>query len=214
MDIHKPTPVSEPDSIYLENTEKIGNDLSNIILIENLLPEQEYKEMLEFCYSNNDRAILDSDEETRKYIPDWGRMSLGELPESITSYLRAIFEYGLGEASGFFGAEFEMSRNIEESAHINRWSPGDYMPAHVDDWGQHEYHVAMIYYVNDDYDGGQLSFIDRGLTIRPPANSLMIFPGNENFAHEVLAVKSGFRYNSSMWLKYSGSTYAGKVVPE
>lgn len=46
-----------------------------------------------------------------------------------------------------------------------------------------------------DYEGGEIEFPKQNLIIRPKRGQLVMFPGNVNYPHEVLTVKSGIRKN-------------------
>ena len=50
---------------------------------------------------------------------------------------------------------------------------------------------TIILYINDDYEGGEINFIDDKLKIIPKAGSGIMFPSQK--IHEVLEVKSGVR---------------------
>ncbi len=52
--------------------------------------------------------------------------------------------------------------------------------------------------LNDGYDGGELIFW-RDERIELPAGSIMVFPSNFLFPHEVAPVKSGRRYSFVSW---------------
>jgi predicted 2-oxoglutarate/Fe(II)-dependent dioxygenase YbiX len=51
----------------------------------------------------------------------------------------------------------------------------------------------MVYYPNDDYEGGELDFMHFGVKIKPKANQLFIFPSAYNLEHRVSPVISGTR---------------------
>ena len=53
---------------------------------------------------------------------------------------------------------------------------------------------SMITYLNDDYEGGEIHFKNQNVTIKPSAGSLIMFPSQEPFIHEVLPIKKGIRY--------------------
>lgn len=57
---------------------------------------------------------------------------------------------------------------------------------------------SAVYYVNDDYEGGELYMPALGLKIKPKANSLVLWSHvwHEDMAHGVLPVKSGRRFMS------------------
>lgn len=54
---------------------------------------------------------------------------------------------------------------------------------------------GMVYYFNDDYEGGELNFSAKNITIRPKKNSLIIFDAStKDSVHGVNAVTSGKRF--------------------
>jgi Rps23 Pro-64 3,4-dihydroxylase Tpa1-like proline 4-hydroxylase len=75
---------------------------------------------------------------------------------------------------------------------VLRQLPGNHMEAHVDEindqanGSSREY--AAVVYLNDDYQGGELSYINFNLHIKPEAGSLMIFKTGPEYLHEVKTV--------------------------
>lgn len=57
---------------------------------------------------------------------------------------------------------------------------------------------SFVYYINDDYEGGNFNMPVTGFNFKPLANSLLVWSdvGNEDAAHEVLPVISGDRFFS------------------
>jgi hypothetical protein len=57
---------------------------------------------------------------------------------------------------------------------------------------------SFVYYINDDYEGGNFNMPVTGFKFKPLANSLLVWSdvGNEDAAHEVLPVTSGDRFFS------------------
>lgn len=51
----------------------------------------------------------------------------------------------------------------------------------------------MVYYPNDDYEGGELEFIHFGVKIKPKAGQLFMFPSGFSYEHKVYPVVSGTR---------------------
>lgn len=78
---------------------------------------------------------------------------------------------------------------------VKKYNPGSMIAAHIDknesnptntmDW------TALIY-LSDDYDGGELLFVDKDITIKPKAGSIIFFPCTE--LHEARPVRSGNKY--------------------
>jgi hypothetical protein len=75
---------------------------------------------------------------------------------------------------------------------VLRQSPGNNMDAHIDEINDQsngsirEY--ALVVYLNDDYIGGDLSYVDLDISIKPEAGSLMIFKTGPKYLHEVKTV--------------------------
>jgi hypothetical protein len=63
-------------------------------------------------------------------------------------------------------------------------------------------HLAVLGYLNDDYDGGELYFPQYDFYIKPKPGSLVMFPGGLNCVHGVAKIKSGIRYTVSQWIKF------------
>lgn len=102
---------------------------------------------------------------------------------------------------------------------IKKYSAGTFMGAHFDQQeGDTRLRYSLVMYLNDDYEGGELSFtiespdapIIQGkpsenydvsknsdritLAIKPEAGSVIIFPSSPPYHHTAHLVKSGFKY--------------------
>jgi hypothetical protein len=59
--------------------------------------------------------------------------------------------------------------------------------------------VSAIYYLNDEFDGGEI-FFERGqLTVKPRPGLLLAFPSDADHVHEIFPVRSGVRYTMAIW---------------
>jgi predicted 2-oxoglutarate/Fe(II)-dependent dioxygenase YbiX len=59
--------------------------------------------------------------------------------------------------------------------------------------------VSAIYYLNEEFDGGEIVFERQQLTVKPRRGLLMAFPSDADHVHEVLPVRSGVRYTMPIW---------------
>jgi len=59
--------------------------------------------------------------------------------------------------------------------------------------------VSAIYYLSDEFEGGEIVFGSQPLTIKPRRGLLMAFPSDAAHLHEVLPVRSGTRYTMAVW---------------
>jgi hypothetical protein len=64
-------------------------------------------------------------------------------------------------------------------------------------------HLSILIYINDDYEGGEIYFPDRGIEIKPKSNMFICFPGNIHYRHGVRRVKNNERFSLSLWTKFS-----------
>jgi DNA-binding Lrp family transcriptional regulator len=72
----------------------------------------------------------------------------------------------------------------------------------IDDMGSKDSnHMAGWVYLNDDYDGGELSFIHQGVSFKPKAGDLVLFPGNFHYWYHV-APANGSRYIMPIWFDF------------
>lgn len=78
-----------------------------------------------------------------------------------------------------------------ESLRITRFSNGEFFGAHSDDTFATPRTVSMVYYPNDDYEGGELEFIHFGVKIKPKAGQLFVFPSAYPYEHFIHEIKSG-----------------------
>jgi hypothetical protein len=88
---------------------------------------------------------------------------------------------------------------------IVRWLPGQFQQPHADK-ELHEgenagkpndfpyYDIAGLFYLNDDYEGGELYFPNQGIQFKPKAGSAYFFPGDLNYIHGVTQITEGTRY--------------------
>lgn len=88
---------------------------------------------------------------------------------------------------------------------IVRWLPGQLQRPHADkelhdgpDAGKPNdfpwYDLASLFYLNDDYEGGELYFPNQGIQFKPKRGAAYFFPGDMNFIHGVTEIKNGIRY--------------------
>ncbi len=95
--------------------------------------------------------------------------------------------------------------SIKQREHwdIIKYEPDTLFQWHVDDSIYNPRTVSFVLYFNDDYAGGELQFKTQiqGQPFKPPANSLLIFPSNATYMHQVLPVTSGIKYSAISFAK-------------
>jgi Rps23 Pro-64 3,4-dihydroxylase Tpa1-like proline 4-hydroxylase len=86
----------------------------------------------------------------------------------------------------------------EYSIHLLKYGVGGHLPAHSDQ-GISTRVLSSVMYLNDDYEGGEIEFINSGVRIKPQAGSVIFFPSNFLYVHEVHPITDGFRYSMPHW---------------
>lgn len=88
---------------------------------------------------------------------------------------------------------------------IVRWLPGQFQKPHADkelhdgpDAGLPNdfpyYDIASLFYLNDDYEGGEIYWPLQGVRIKPKRGAAYFFPGDMNYIHGVTEIKGNIRY--------------------
>lgn len=88
---------------------------------------------------------------------------------------------------------------------IVKWNPGQYQKPHADkelhsgpDAGLPNdfpyYDIASLFYINDDYEGGELYFPNQKIQFKPKRGAAYFFPGDMNYVHGVTEIENSFRY--------------------
>lgn len=86
----------------------------------------------------------------------------------------------------------------EHTIHLLKYGVAGRLPAHQDQ-GVSSRVLSSVMYLNDDYEGGEIEFRQSGIKIKPEAGSIIFFPSNFLYVHEVHALTSGFRYSMPHW---------------
>lgn len=77
---------------------------------------------------------------------------------------------------------------------IHRWGTGADMQAHSDSQdGNEQIKYGMVFYINGDYEGGEIYYPEWNLEIKPKPGLLVMHPGD--IIHGVRPVTSGVRVN-------------------
>lgn len=112
----------------------------------------------------------------------------------------------------FYETVFAASRaykklmNIEEEIYfiegfnLLKYKGGQEYTAHYDGSTLSGRSISPILYLNDDYEGGELEFVNFNLKIKPKAGTLYLFPSNYPYRHIAHPVTNGTKYAIVTWL--------------
>jgi hypothetical protein len=88
---------------------------------------------------------------------------------------------------------------------IQRQYEGVALTEHVDNHTDPSLVYALVAYLNDDYNGGEVFFSKFGISIKPKAGTLLAFPTTEQWTHGVTEVEAGpVRYVLPIFISRDG----------
>lgn len=111
----------------------------------------------------------------------------------------------LHTVSNDYMIEFPFCSVANDSGYLLlRYKEGYFYKLHVDKGSsgnndQKDRILSCIAILNDDYDGGELAFFDRQKVLKLKKGSIVVFPSNFVFPHEVMPIINGIRYSIVTW---------------
>lgn len=188
-----------------------GTSSDMIHEIENFLTEEEIQYLSNYAKNNTLWDITESHwNENGNIIYDhrvWENRvatwhTLQKTDKKIIDILNNVINRLKVTIEDFFNVEA-----YPTSPAIVRWPTGTLQNPHADkelhegpDAGTPNdfpwYDLGTVFYLNDEYEGGELYFPLQGIEFKPKRGAVYFFPGDKNFIHGVRPVRSGCRYTS------------------
>ncbi len=120
---------------------------------------------------------------------------------AFSGSLSNLFLKNISPLEHDYKVEHGLSTTWHDQYSILKYGVGQKFVNHVDDHKDYHRRMSTIYYINDDYKGGEIVFPRFGITYKPKANELLIFPSTYVYNHSVLPVIEGTRYAVVSWLR-------------
>jgi|TARA_R100000482_G_scaffold24338_3_gene7251 predicted 2-oxoglutarate/Fe(II)-dependent dioxygenase YbiX len=188
-------------------------EIKNYILeFENILTKDEFN-IFEKCVKDN----IFSFQEAKVY-------ETNETDQAVNTNLRKtetcpFFNLGVESMTVVFWAnklknifnnalkDYAKITNTHIDAKVNtiellKYKVGGFFLQHTDHVTKNPRAISFIYFLNDDYEGGDLIFrLPHGenLKINTKKNKLLVWPSNFLYPHEVMKVTKGIRYSIVAW---------------
>jgi hypothetical protein len=84
---------------------------------------------------------------------------------------------------------------------VLKYGEGQKFVNHIDDHPEHHRRISTLYYINDNYSGGEINFPRFNISHKPKANQMILFPSTYVYNHSVSPVTEGTRYSVVSWLR-------------
>ena len=93
----------------------------------------------------------------------------------------------------------DVASEMDTGYDLLRYNQGQFYIQHTDSFKKQQRSVSCSFLLNDDYEGGEFAFFDREIIIKGGKGSIVMFPSNFMFPHEVMPIISGTRYSIITW---------------
>ena len=120
---------------------------------------------------------------------------LKDIHESVEKSLDSCLQH--------YESLWHLKMHYKEAFNFVKYLPGKYFKIHADHGPYYTCTISAVIYLNDDYDGGEIQFTRHGLTIKPDAGDIVIFPSNFVYEHSSLEITSGVKYSVVIMTDYN-----------
>jgi hypothetical protein len=121
--------------------------------------------------------------------------------DSLQSTLNNIFFESFDKIEKDYQASYGIFTTWHDAYGILKYGVGQKFTNHIDDHPDYHRRMSTVYYLNDNYSGGEINFPRFGITYKPKANQMIVFPSTYVYNHSVSEVTEGTRYAVVSWLK-------------
>ena len=199
----------------------IDNPLTNILIRPNVISPEGVRELVDHIKRSpcEDLSVFDAEKTNRtgetswqvdKKTRDTQIVPMGPLFPKIEGLLRhAVKEI----INPFYGIEIDSS----EVPQVLSYGVGGHYKPHIDGesiWvtpkGEHiwkkstDRDISMVFYLNDDFEGGDFIFPEHHIRVRPEPGMMVCFPSSHHYMHGVEPVTRGKRYSIVCWATIKG----------
>lgn len=196
-----------PDSITPSGY--FGNSQDNIVEIVDALTKEEIEYLLDWARNNNN-----FDQTNDEYNEDGNLIYQANVWTDRVVTRETFLKHAPEMIPYLERIIFRLKKTIDEFFKVDalptgpcivRWPVGTRQEPHADkemhegpDTGKpnsfHWYDIGTVFYLNDDYEGGELYFPLQGIEFKPKPGAAYFFPGDKNYIHGVRPITSGVRY--------------------
>jgi predicted 2-oxoglutarate/Fe(II)-dependent dioxygenase YbiX len=186
-------------SNVIPNSEKLCHDIEEGVI------STKYQWQAASVKENYESAVNKKTRDTDSFsVPYKGYIETNLGETLVSAFLNSInnifFESFNPIEKDYMGGYGSIFKNHDDYT-ILRYGVGQHFANHIDDHPDYHRRVSTIYYINDDYLGGEIEFPRFNVTIKPKANQMIMFPSTYVYNHSVKPVTEGTRYAVVSWIK-------------
>jgi len=199
----------------------IDNPLTNILIRPNVISPEGIRMIVDHIKRSpcEDLSVFDAEKTNRtgetswqvdKKTRDTQIVPMGPLFPKIEGLLRHAVKEVINP---FYGIQI----NTSEMPQVLSYGVGGHYKPHIDGesiWvtpkGEHiwkkstDRDISMVFYLNDDFEGGDFIFPEHHIRVRPEPGMLVCFPSSHHYMHGVEPVTRGKRYSIVCWATVKG----------
>lgn len=124
--------------------------------------------------------------------------STKEIRDASTSNIDEDFYRLLLEKFSPIVEEYSLINGIDvsgpEGYHLVKYEKGQFFKEHIDATEEFPRKISLVFYLNDEYAGGTITFSKNGSSFKPKSGTLLVFPSKEEFSHSADPVIEGTKY--------------------
>jgi len=191
------SPITLKSTRKLEDFIKIYDNVVSVDLCNKIL--QEYKNSQEWNRTLVGDGILNTNIRNCSVIQISDSNVIDKNYE-VRKFIDVELHQQLLKVVEMYSKEFlEFSPNIDTGYELLMYESGQFYTQHTDSFIHQQRSVSCSLTLNDDYVGGEFSFFDREMMIRNSVGSVIVFPSNFMYPHEIMPVIEGTRYSVITW---------------
>jgi hypothetical protein len=197
------------DPVSITPSGYFGTSADNIVEVENFLTPNEITFLNNFMRTNDQWDYTETkynDEGTIIYDASYweNRVATWNTLEKSNFDVIMVLANAISRFKPIVDDFFKVNAMPTKPAMV-KWKPGQLQLPHADkelhlgnDAGKPNdfphYDLAGLFYINDDYEGGELYFPNQGVQFKPKVGAAYFFPGDLHYIHGVTEITSGERY--------------------
>jgi hypothetical protein len=105
-------------------------------------------------------------------------------------------------ATNSYAQRYVMNETFwHEGYNLLKYSPGEEYKEHYDGGTNTGRCISAICYLNSNFEGGELEFVNFKIKIKPQPGMLILFPSNHAYRHIAHPIISGNKYALVTWIR-------------